>query len=1060
MSEQEHTLVSKESINTFREVLERYDILFSDISWDAMSFVLRHFLWRNVQRHPALYQDMFNEDDVVQVFEDRILTSLDVLYANDRLPIHSDDEYDKIVQLVETLFAKDGDNVVDAIHVLLDALTGDGSLDDGAVHTQFVTDNPDAMSVAPSLVDDNGDTDGDDDGDADGDDDGNADAQPVTDEPSDGTPEQPRDQWADVSVDVDASQDKPETIEPEIINPADISVVPDDAIDDAIDDDDGSDDDSDDDIPDIVVGASLSEPEPVIGSVVQEPVQEPVTVHTLSMPASIQVPTMHRANMPSSAPSTSLSYDAQPVHRGRHAAPIVNDNTSKHVDVNKTASDAGLDIDGTAHASVNDSTVRDNVDDYASFVKLLVDRKIDEALALARATNRADMLQMIELVRGEERERQAAKHYETVKSIVSDVTADVLADTKDPHVEAMLDAKTQDGDAKTGRDGDSEQLAGTFGFQSTIDMLDDDDDDGDLNIGLYNGASSIIDMDDDDEPDDVMSQPMNEPDDALADDKTVSVDERALDADASGSTGDIDGVSDGMPDDDAGDDTDDTADDDTDDDDDIIVEPSAGMDEQARLGVQHSDAQSDMHNAVVVSDVPHVIDVEPVAQVGESNSDDGKSDDADGGDAGNDKNDSNDVDAQHERIEGDDMDEHDADAQHVVQDMPRHDKREVAPSDDDNFVNEFDTLLYEDDPVHSPITTLIDAVDGVRDDDTSKQALADASNDDISNDVFADDMPDDINDEPLDDAPVGDVPDDIPDTVPDDIPDDIPEDMPDDIDADLPPVQHDGDDDDFDDTDGTDNPDDTDDTDGDDDIPQDGTPDVQLDDDVPFGQDEPSDDKEDDDDDDDSAGIDDIPQTTPASTDASHDVSVHDESDVDADGHDDEHDDVDTPSQVASQPQQTVVTDTTQLEREPAAAPVGYKDTDAVVHQQNMLDILAGLDIDLSNTGHVSVGPFAGTDNKLDKASTVKNPRSVLAKPRRSDSDSDSDTGSNGNNDGNGGRQVSPETLARFKRRNNDSGTGGRSLARNSDAAAGNANVQQATAQNNVDPQYDDDAVF
>lgn len=1042
MSEQEHTLVSKESINTFREVLERYDILFSDISWDAMSFVLRHFLWRNVQRHPALYQDMFNEDDVVQVFEDRILTSLDVLYANDRLPIHSDDEYDKIVQLVETLFAKDGDNVVDAIHVLLDALTGDGSLDDGAVHTQFVTDNPDVMSVAPSLVDD------DDDGDA----------QPVTDEPSDETPERPRDQWADVSVDVDASQDKRETIEPEIINPADISVV----LDDAIDDDGGSDDDSDDDIPDIVVGASLSEPEPVIESVVQEPVQEPVTVHTLSMPATPQVPTMHRANMPSSAPSTSLSYDAQPVHRGRHAAPIVNDNTSKHVDVNKTASDAGLDIDGTAHASVNERAVRDNVDDYASFVKLLADRKIDEALALARATNRADMLQMIELVRGEERERQAAKHYDDVKSIVSDVTADVLADTKDPHVEAMLDAKTQDGDAKTGRDGDSEQLAGTFGFQSTIDMLDDDDDDDDdddLNIGLYTGASSIIDMDDDDEPDDVMSQPMNEPDDALVDDKTVSVDEPALDVDAFGSTGDIDGVSDVMPDDDADDAGDD--DDDTADDDDIIVEPSAGMDEQARLGVQHSDVQSDMHNAVVVSDVSHVIDVEPVAQVGESNSDDGKSDDADGGDAGNDKNDSNDVDAQHERIEGDDMDGHDTDAQHVVQDMPRHDKREVAPSDDDNFVNEFDTLLYEDDLVHSPITTLIDAVDGVRDDDTSKQASVDASNGDISNDVFADDTPDDINDEPLDDAPVDDVSDDIPDTVPDDIPDDIPEDMPNDIDADLPPVQHDGDDDDdFDDTDGTDNPDDTDDADGDDDMPQDGTPDAQSDDDVPFGQDEPSDDKEDDDDDDDSAGVDDIPQTTPASTDASHDASVHDEPDVDADGHDDEHDDVDTPSQVASQLQQTVVTDTTQLELEPVAAPVGYKDTDAVVHQQNMLDILAGLDIDLSNTGHVSVGPFAGTDNKLDKASTVKNPRSVLAKPRRSDSDSDSDTGSNGNNDGNGGRQVSPETLARFKRRNNNSGTGGRSLARNSDAAAGNANVQQATAQNNVDPQYDDDAVF
>lgn len=1043
MSEQEHTLVSKESINTFREVLERYDILFSDISWDAMSFVLRHFLWRNVQRHPALYQDMFNEDDVVRVFEDRILTSLDVLYANDRLPIHSDDEYDKIVQLVETLFAKDGDNVVDAIYVLLDALTGDGSLDDGAVHTQFVTDNPDAMSVVPSLVDDDGDADGD------------ADAQPVADEPSDGTPEQPRDQWADVSVDVDASQDKSETIEPEIINPADISVVPNDAI----DDDDGSDDDSDDDIPDIVVGASLSEPEPVIESVVQEPVQEPVTVHTLSMPAAPQVPTMHRANMLSSAPSTSLSYDAQPVHRGRHAAPIVNDNTSKHVDVNKTASDAGLDIDGTGHTSVNDSTVCDNVDDYASFFKLMADRKIDEALALARATNRADMLQMVEIVRGEERERQAAKHYDDVKSIVSDVTADVLADTKDPHVEAMLDAKTQDGDAKTGRDGDSEQLAGTFGFQSTIDMLDDDDDDDDddLNIGLYNGASSIIDMDDDDEPDDVMSQPVNEPDDALADDTTVSVDERALDADASGLTGDADGVSDVIPDDDAGDDNDDT-----DDDDDIIVEPSAGMDEQARLGTQHSDAQSDMHNAIVVSDVSHVIDVEPVASVGESNSDDGKNDDADGGDAGNDKNDNNDVDAQHERIEGDDMDGHDADAQHVVQDMPQHDKREVAPSDDDNFVNEFDTLLYEDDPVHSPITTLIDAVDGARDDDTSKQASVDASNGDIPFDASdGDDTPDDINDEPLNDAPVDDVPDDIPDTVPDDIPDDIPEDMPDDmpddIDADLPPVQHDGDDDDFDDTDGID---DTDDTDGDDDMPQDATPDAQLDDDVPFGQDEPSDDEEDDDDDDDGAGVDDVPQTMSASIDASDDASMHDELDVDAAGHADEHDDVDTSSQVAFQPQQTVVTDTTQLEREPAAAPVGYKDTDAVVHQQNMLDILAGLDIDLSNTGHVSVGSFAGTDNKLDKASTVKNPRSVLAKPRRSDSDSDSDNSGNGNNDGNGGRQVSPETLARFKRRNNDSSTGGRSLARNSDVAAGNANTQQAMAQNNVDPQYDDDAVF
>ena len=227
---------------------------------------------------------------------------------------------------------------------------------------------------------------------------------------------------------------------------------------------------------------------------------------------------------------------------------------------------------------------------------------------------------------------------------------------------------------------------------------------------------------------------------------------------------------------------------------------------------------------------------------------------------------------------------------------------------------------------------------------------------------------------------------------------------------------------------------------------------------MPFGQDEPSDD---DNDDDDGAGVDDIPQTTSASTDASHDASVHDESDVDADGHDDEHNDVDTPSQVACQPQQTVVTDMMQLELEPAAAPVGYKDTDAVVHQQNMLDILAGLDIDLSNTGHVSVGPFVGTDNKLDKASTVKNPRSVLAKPRRSDSDSDSDGDSgSGNNDGNGGRQVSPETLARFKRKNNDSGTGGRSLARNSDAAAGNANVQQATAQNNVDSQYDDDAVF
>ena len=1037
MSEQEHTLVSKESINTFREVLERYDILFSDISWDAMSFVLRHFLWRNVQRHPALYQDMFHEDDVVQVFEDRILTSLDVLYANDRLPIHSDDEYDKIVQLVETLFAKDGDNVVDAIHVLLDALTGDGSLDDGAVHTQFVTDNPDAMSVAPSLVD------------ADGD----ADAQPVTDEPSDKTPEQPRDQWADVSVDVDASQDKLKTIEPEIINPADIHVVPDDAIDNAIDDDDGSDDDSDDDIPDIVVGASLSEPESVIESVVQEPVQEPVTVHTLSMPATPQVPTMHRANMPSSAPSTSLSYDAQPVHRGRHAAPIVDDNTFKHVDVNKTASDAGLDIDGAAHAGVNERAVRDNVDDYASFVKLLADRKIDEALALARATNRADMLQMIELVRGEERERQAAKHYDDVKSIVSDVTANVLADTKDPHVEAMLDAKTQDGDAKTGRDGDCEQLAGTFGFRSTIDMLDDDDDDDDddLNIGLYNGASSIIDMDDDDEPDDVMSQPVNEPDDAVADDTTVSVDERSLDADASGSIGDADGASDVMPDDDAGDDTDD--------DDDIIVEPSAGMDERSRLGTQYSDVQSGMHNAIVVSDVSHAIDVEPVAQVGESNSDDEKNDDADGGDAGNDENDNNDVDAQHERIEGDDMDGHDADAQHVVQDMPQHDKHEVAPSSDDNFVNEFDTLLYEDDPVHSPITTLIDAVDGVRDDDTSKQASADASNDDISNDVFADDTPDDINDESLDDAPVDDVPDDIPDTVPDDIPDDIPEDMPDDIDADLPPVQHDGDDDDFDETD---NPDDTDDTGGDDDMSQDGTPDAQSDDDVPFGQDEPSDDEEDDNDDDDGAGVDDVPQTMSASTDASDDASMHDEPDVDAVGHGDEHDDVDTSSQVAFQPQQTVVTDTTQLEREPAAAPVGYKDTDAVVHQQNMLDILAGLDIDLSNTGHVSVGPFAGTDNKLDKASTVKNPRSVLAKPRRSDNASDnaSDNSVNGNNDGNGGRQVSPETLARFKRRNNDSGTGGRSLARNSDVAAGNANTQQAMAQNNVDPQYDDDAVF
>lgn len=1041
MSEQEHTLVSKESINTFREVLERYDILFSDISWDAMSFVLRHFLWRNVQRHPVLYQDMFYEDDVVQVFEDRILTSLDVLYANDRLPIHSDDEYDKIVQLVETLFAKDGDNVVDAIHVLLDALTGDGSLDDGAVHTQFVTDNPDAMSVASSH------------GDADAD----ADAQPVTDEPSDGTPEQPRDQWADVSVDVDASQDKLETIEPEIINPADISVVPNDAI----DDDDGSDDDSGDDIPDIVVGASQSEPEPVIESVVQEPVQEPVTVHTLSMPATPQVPTMHRANMPSSAPSTSSTsslYDAQPVHRGRHAAPIVNDNTAKHVDVNKTASDAGLDIDGTAHASVNGSAVRDNVEDYASFVKLLADRKIDEALALARATNRADMLQMIELVRGEERERKAAKHYDDVKSIVSDVTADVLADTKDPHVEAMLDAKTQDGDAKTGRDGDCEQLAGTFGFQSTIDMLDDDDDDDDdddLNIGLYNGASSIIDMDDDDEPDDVMSQPVNEPDDALADDTTVSMNEPALDVDVSGSTGDIDGASDAMP---AGDDTDDTDDTDDDDgDDDIIVEPSAGMDEQARLGTQRSDAQSDMHNAFVVSDVSHVIDVESVASVGESNSDDEKNDDVDGNDAGNDKNDNNDVDAHHERIEGDDMDGHDADAQHVVQDMPQHDKREGAPSDDDNFVNEFDTLLYEDDPVHSPITTLIDAVDGVRDDDTSKQASVDASNDDIDDidDISADasdgdDTPDDINDEPLDDAPVDDAPDDIPDTVPDDIPDDIPEDMPDDIDADLPPVQHDGDDD--------DDFDDTDDTDGDDDMSQDGTPDAQLDDDVPFGQDEPLDNEEDDDDDDDGAGVDDVPQTTPASTDASHDASVHDEPDVDADGHDDEHDDVDTPSQVACQPQQTVVTDTMQLEREPAAAPVGYKDTDAVVHQQNMLDILAGLDIDLSNTGHVSVGPFAGTDNKLGKASTVKNPRSVLAKPRHSDSDSDN-SGS-GNNDGNGGRQVSPETLARFKRRNNDSGTGGRSLARNNDVAAGNANTQQATAQNNVDQQYDDDAVF
>ena len=1042
MSEQEHTLVSKESINTFREVLERYDILFSDISWDAMSFVLRHFLWRNVQRHPALYQDMFNEDDVVQVFEDRILTSLDVLYANDRLPIHSDDEYDKIVQLVETLFAKDGDNVVDAIHVLLDVLTGDGSLDDGAVHTQFVTDNPDVMFVAPSLVDDNGDTDGDDDADAD------ADAQLVTDEPSDKTPEQPRDQWAGVSVDVDASQDKLETIEPEIINPADIHVVPDDAIDDAIDDDDGSDDDSDDDIPDIVVGASLSEPEPVIESVVQEPVQEPVTGHTLSMPATPQVPTMHRANMPSSARRTSLSYDAQPVHRGRHAAPIVDDNTAKHVDVNKTASDAGLDIDGTAHASANERAVRDNVDDYASFVKLLADRKIDEALALARATNCADILQMIELVRGEERERQAAKHYETVKSIVSDVTAGVLADTKDPHVEAMLDAKTQDGDVKTGRDGDSEQLAGTFGFQSTIDMLDDDDDDDDddLNIGLYTGASSIIDMDDDDEPDDVVPQPVNESDDALADDKTVSVDERALDADASGSTGDIDGVSDVMSDDDA---------DDADDADDIIVEPSAGMDERSRLGTQYSDVQSGMHNAVVMSDVSHVIDAEPVAQVGESNSDDGKGDDADGGDAGNDANDNNDVDAQHERIEGDDMDGHDADAQHVVQDMPQHDKHEVVPSSDDNFVNEFDTLLYEDDPVHSPITTLIDAVDGARDDDISKQASVDASNDDISNDVFADDTPDDINDEPLDDAPVDDAPDDIPDTVPDDIPDDIPEDMPDDIDADLPPVQHDGDDDDFDDaddTDETDNPDDTDDTGGDDDMPQDGTPDARLDDDVPFGQDEPSDDKEDDDDDDDGAGVDDVPQTMSASTDASDDASVHDELDVDAAGHGDEHDDVDTSSQVAFQPQQTVVTDTMQLEREPAAAPVGYKGTDAVVHQQNMLDILAGLDIDLSNTGHVSVGPFAGTDNKLDKASTVKNPRSVLAKPRHSDSDSD--------NSGNGGRQVSPETLARFKRRNNDSSAGGRSLARNSDVTAGNANTQQAMAQNNLDPQYDDDAVF
>lgn len=1044
MSEQEHTLVSKESINTFREVLERYDILFSDISWDAMSFVLRHFLWRNVQRHPALYQDMFHEDDVVQVFEDRILTSLDVLYANDRLPIHSDDEYDKIVQLVETLFAKDGDNVVDAIHVLLDALTGDGSLDDGAVHTQFVTDNPDAMSVAPSLVDDNGDTDDDDD----------ADAQLVTDEPSDGTPEQPRDQWADVSVDVDASQDKPETIEPEIINPADIHVVPNDAI----DDDDGSDDDSDDDIPDIVVGASLSEPEPVIESVVQEPVQEPVTGHTLSMPATPQVPTMHRANMPSSARRTSLSYDAQPVHRGRHAAPIVDDNTAKHVDVNKTASDAGLDIDGTAHAGANERAVRDNVDDYASFVKLLADRKIDEALALARATNRADMLQMIELVRGEERERQAAKHYETVKSIVSDVTADVLADTKDPHVEAMLDAKTQDGDVKTGRDGDSEQLAGTFGFQSTIDMLDDDDDDDDddLNIGLYNGASSIIDMDDD-EPDDVMSQPVNESDDALADDKTVSVDERALDANASGSTGDIDGVSDVMSDDDADDAGDD--DDGTDDDGDIIVEPSAGMDERSRLGTQYSDVQSGMHNAIVVSDVSHVIDVESVAQVGESNSDDGKNDDVDGGDAGNDENDNNDVDAQHKRIEGDDMDGHDADAQYVVQDMPRHDKREGAPSSDDDFVNEFDTLLYEDDPVHSPITTLIDAVDGARDDDTSKQASADASNDDISNDVFADDTPDDINDEPLDDAPVDDAPDDIPDTVPDDIPDDIPEDMPDDIDADLPPVQHDGDDDD--DFNETDNPDDTDgidDTGGDDDMPQDGTPDAQLDDDVPFGQDEPSDD---DNDDDDGAGVDDVSQTMSASTDASHDASVHDELDVDADGHADEHDDVDTSSQVAFQPQQTVVTDTTQPEREPAAAPVGYKDTDAVVHQQNMLDILAGLDIDLSNTGHVSVGPFAGTDNKLDKASTVKNPRSVLAKLRRSDSDSDSDNSGNGNNDGNGGRQVSPETLARFKRRNNNSGTGGRGSARNSDAGAHGTNAQMGTNQGDTSsPQYDDDAVF